>query len=86
MSNTFENETVAVEEVKEAKKRRAPLKHQKTGQEIVKEINELIEQVAELETALEEVAPNSAGHSIIHKAFDEKSEELEAALNKVHHS
>jgi hypothetical protein len=83
----FTVENVAVEaEVKEAKKRRAPFKVQKTGKEIVEEISKLTSEVAELETALDEVAPNSAGHAIIKKAFDEKDAELQTALDKVHHS
>jgi anti-sigma regulatory factor (Ser/Thr protein kinase) len=73
-------------EVVETKKRRAPLKVQKTGKDIVEEINQLTSEAAELATALDEIAPNSAGHAIIKKAFDEKDAELAAALSKVHHS
>lgn len=70
----------------ETKKRRAPLKVQKTGADIVAEIVKLEDEVEGLAVALEGVAVESPAYEIVKIAHDTKAEELEAALNKVHHS
>jgi hypothetical protein len=72
--------------VAETKKRRAPLKVQKSGAEIVAEIESLEEQVNGLNEALVGLDVESPAYVIVKKAFDEKHAELNAALSKIHHS
>lgn len=77
-------EAVALKE--EAKKRRAPLKAQKTGEEIVLEIQGLQHEVEEFNKAVEDVDSTSVAYPIVKAAFDEKLKELKKALSKIHFS
>lgn len=73
-------------EIKVSKKRRAPMKVQKTGAEIVAEIENLQHQVDEFAKALEEVDPSSVAYPVVKAAYDDKADELKIALNQIHHS
>lgn len=79
------NQNQAVE-VEVSKKRRAPLKAQKTGAEIVAEIEILKEKVAELDKALVGLDHDGAAYAIVKEAFTNAHDELATVLSKVHFS
>jgi hypothetical protein len=78
--------TNQIQEVTETKKRRAPLKNQKTGREIFEEIEALENAVEQFEVALSEIDPSSVAYLIVKVEADKAGAALEAALTKVHHS
>ena len=78
--------TNQIQETTETKKRRAPLKNQKTGQEIFEEIKALENAVEQFEVALSEVDPSSVAYPIVKAEADKAGAALVAALEKIHHS
>lgn len=82
MANVNVHELAATEEeVKPKRTRKVTPKVEKTGEQIIAEINELEEDVKELEIAVSEVDPNSVLYPTVSGILLDKKDELEKALN-----
>lgn len=83
-TNVVEANDVAVEEVKPKRTRKPVILKTVTAQEIIAEINELTQAVADLETAITSVDPSNIIYQLAEKELSGKKKELADALDSVY--
>lgn len=74
-------EVQGTEEAKPKRKRKAPVKIEKTGGEIAEAIAVLKVELGELETAMSQVGTDNVVYPIVHAALEAKQAEVQKALD-----